>query len=285
MSNISFVFFGTDSFAVTVLEQFEKTGLIPSLIITVPDKPQGKKQITLPSPVKIWAEKHNILILQPNKLDDQFTLKLKAYNLQLFIVASYGKIIPKNILDIPKFKTLNIHPSLLPKLRGPSPLEYAILFEKKTGVTIMRLDNEMDHGPIIAQEESKILLPIKRTELEKSLAIQGAKLLINILPKWIGGHLKEQEQEHNNATYTKKIKKEDGLIDLNNPADSYKKILAFDGWPNTHFFIDINNKKTRIIILESTQNNDGSLNIIKIKPEGKKEMLYTDFIRGNKKNN
>lgn len=284
MFKINFAFFGTDSFASTVLEELKRSGLIPSVIISAPNKPQGKKQLIVPSPVKMWAEKHNIPILQPTKLDSEFALELKAKSLQLFIVASYGKIIPQNILDIPKYKTLNIHPSLLPKLRGSSPLEYAILQEKKTGVTIIRLDNEMDHGPIITQEESPIVLPTGRKELERNLAIQGAKMLIDVIPKWIDGSVKEIKQNHAKSTYTEKIKKIDGLIDLENPIESYKKILAFEGWPGAFFLTERNSKKIRVLVLEAKLNHENKLNIIKVKPEGKKEMSYEDFLRGRKSN-
>lgn len=281
MLKMNFAFFGTDSFAYTVLEELKRSGLIPSVIISVPDKPQGKKQLIISSPVKTWAEKHNIPVLQPTKLDSDFILEFGIWNLEFSLVASYGKIIPQNILDIPKHKTLNIHPSLLPKLRGPSPLEYAILQEKKTGVTIIRLDSEMDHGPIITQKESPIVLPVWRRELEKNLAIQGAKMLIDIIPKWIDGSTKEIEQNHSKANFTKKIKKTDGLLDLANPIESYKKILAFEGWPGAYFFAERNGDKIRVIVLDAKLKTDQTLEIIKVKPEGKKEMLYSDFIRGN----
>lgn len=283
MLNIKFSFFGTDLFALTVLQELEKKGLLPSLIVTVPDKPQGKNKEIINSPVKNFALKHNIPLLQPAKFDVDFASQLKAKSLQLSIVASYGKIIPQQILDIPKHKTLNIHPSLLPKLRGPSPLEYAILNEQKTGVTIIRLDNEMDHGPIVAQEESTLALPIKRSVLEQALAKQGADLIVGILPKLISGTLEEIEQNHSDATYTEKVSKNDGLIDLNKPVEAYKKILAFEGWPGAYFFVDRNEKQIRVVVLEAKLNEDGSLNIIKVKPEGKNEMLYTDFLRGDRK--
>lgn len=283
MLNIKFSFFGTDLFALIVLQELEKKGLLPSLIVTVPDKPQGKNKEIINSPVKNFALKHNIPLLQPAKFDVDFASQLKAKSLQLSIVASYGKIIPQQILDIPKHKTLNIHPSLLPKLRGPSPLEYAILNEQKTGVTIIRLDNEMDHGPIVAQEESTLLLPIKRSVLEQTLAKQGTDLIVQILPKLISGTLEEIEQNHSDATYTEKVSKNDGLIDLNKPIEAYKKILAFEGWPGAYFFVDRNEKQIRVIVLEAKLNEDGSLNIIKVKPEGKNEMLYTDFLRGDRK--
>ncbi|MFM2357794.1 MAG: hypothetical protein RJA61_531 [Candidatus Parcubacteria bacterium] len=279
MSNISFAFFGTDHFAVCVLNQLEKDGLMPKVIIAVPDKPQGKKQTVIEAPTKIWAKERNIEVLQPEKLNTEFVNVLSQNSYEVFIVASYGKIIPQTILDIPKRKTLNIHPSLLPQYRGSSPLENAILHSTKTGVSVMRLDDKMDHGPILAQKECDFVLPVQRNILEERLAEEGGKLLGEILEAWISGTLPEREQNHSQASYTEKIKKEDGLLDLSKPFQSYKKILAYYGWPGTYFFSDKNNKKIRVLVTEADFTNEKLL-IKKVKPEGKKEMSYEDFLRG-----
>ena len=140
---INFAFFGTDEFAVAVLKYLSTYHLSPALIITTPDKPKGRKLAFTPSPVKVWAE--------TNKINVGPAMSNISSQFDLFIVASYGKIIKKEILDLPKFGTLNVHPSLLPKYRGPSPIQTAILNgDGKTGVTIMLLDNQVDHGPILA---------------------------------------------------------------------------------------------------------------------------------------
>jgi len=280
---INYVFFGTDRFAVLVLEELYRHDFLPKLIITVPDKPQGKHQLIVPAAAKVWAETHKVPVLQPEKLDQEFISHLSKQVWDVFIVASYGKIIPQKILDIPKRKTLNVHPSLLPKLRGSSPLENAIIKEDKTGVTIMRLDSQMDHGPIVAQEESDATLPLPRNILEEKLARHGGVLLSKILPEWILGNIEEKNQDENIATYTEKIKKEDGLLDLSKTNESYRKILAFQSWPGTHFITERNGKKIRVIVTEALL-KDGELVIQKVKPEGKKEMQYTDFLRGERKN-
>src|SRR3989344_6086527 len=155
MSNLNFAFFGTSEFAVKILGRLIESGYIPSLVVTTPDKPQGRKMIMTSPPVKVFAQKHNLKIVQPERLAVKPPLGgLTAKSFDLFIVASYGKIIPKSILDIPKFGTLNVHPSLLPKFRGPSPIQAFILSgEEKTGATIMLMDEQVDHGPILAQRK------------------------------------------------------------------------------------------------------------------------------------
>lgn len=276
------VFFGTSSFSIGVLDALKKEGIVPALIVTAPDKPRGRKLIVTPPPVKIWAQENNIPFLQPEKLDDAFAHRLQTTNYGLFVVASYGKIIPKQVLDIPKHGTLNVHPSLLPKLRGASPIQSAILSEESTGVTIILLDEKMDHGPIIAQEEVPVTLwPPKESVLEKILAEAGGKLLANIIPKWIDGNIEPKEQEHERATYTKKFTKEDGLIDLSDdPTTNYRKIQAFEVWPKAYFFTERHGKQTRVAITDA-ELIEGILVIKKVTPEGKKEMNYEDFLRGN----
>lgn len=279
----AFTFFGTDGFAVFVLEELQKEGFVPSLVVAVPDKPQGRNKEIVSSPVKVWAEKHKIHLLQPEKLDDSFVTELKKSSWDLFIVASYGKIIPQKVLDIPQKQTLNIHPSLLPKFRGPSPLENAILYDEKTGVTIMRLDEKMDHGPIVAQEEFPIPLPVRKDILEEKLARQGGKLLASSINNWLTGKIKEITQDETGVTYTKKITKEDGLIDLDKPKEAYRKILAFIGWPGAYFFTERNGKKIRVIVTDAALSETGELVITKVKPEGKSDMSYESFLRGTQK--
>ena len=168
MSSIKFVFLGTSELSVKILEKLIESGHIPSLVVTAPDKPKGRKMIMTPSPVKVFAQKNNLKIIQPEKLNSELFQKtdlpgLPSQSLRatmqdgfssdydLFIVASYGKIIPKSIFEIPKFGILNVHPSLLPKFRGPSPIQSFILSgEEKTGVTIMLMDEQVDHGAILA---------------------------------------------------------------------------------------------------------------------------------------
>lgn len=285
---MKFVYFGTPKIAVTILDDLKKNGYIPSLIVTSPDKPAGRKLVLTPSPVKSWAIESNIEFITPDKLrDDAVYDKLTEINADVFIVVAYGKIIPQKILDIPKRKTINVHPSRLPLLRGPSPIESSITKGLlNTTVTVMELDAEMDHGPIIIQDEKGISWtrdnPPKGSELEEELSHIGSKLLIEILPKWLISEIESKEQEHDKATYCRKITKEDGLIDINgDPYVAISKIRAYDVWPGAYFFFNHNGKEIRIRIKEA-KIEDSKLKIERVIPEGKNEMNYHDFLRGLK---
>ncbi|MCR4330385.1 MAG: methionyl-tRNA formyltransferase [Patescibacteria group bacterium] len=279
-SSLKMVFFGTPLLAVWVLEELEKGGILPSLVVTAPDKPAGRKLLFTPSPVKVWAQERGIRILEPEKLDDDFISALKTETYDLFIVAAYGKLIPQEVLDIPKHGVLNVHPSLLPQFRGASPIVTAILSgEKETGTSIMLLDRQMDHGPIVAQEHVDISDVPKASKLGERLARLGGVMLVNLIPKWVLGNLKPREQDHTRATYCGKIAKEDGLINLSDdPEKNYRKIRAFDEWPRAYFFSERKGKKIRVVIKDARL-EDGKLVITKVLPEGKREMDYIDFQR------
>ncbi|TSC70936.1 MAG: methionyl-tRNA formyltransferase [Parcubacteria group bacterium Gr01-1014_46] len=281
-------YFGTSKFAVNVLDELKKGGFVPSLVITTEDKPKGRKLTLTPSEVKTWAEKEGVKYIQPKTLKtNEMIDEIRSFSssgFDLFIVCSYGKIIPKNILDIPRFKTLNVHPSLLPKLRGPSPIQSAILSENETGVTIMRLDEEIDHGPILAQEKIEVEWPPYFYNLEKLAGELGGKMLAHIISPWIMGEVKEIEQNHNLATFTKKIEKADGELDMKDPGEiNLRKIRAYCSWPGAYFFKEIDGVKKRIIVKTAHLEN-GELVLERVIPEGKKEMDYTDFLRGIKIN-
>lgn len=287
-----FVFFGTSRFSVILLEELKtKYGITPELIITAPDRPVGRKQIITPPPAKDWAIENDVATFQPETLKentDELVEELQNY--PLFIVASYGKIIPKYILDIPASEhgTLNVHPSLLPKYRGASPIQSQILNdEKHVGTTIMLMDEQMDHGDIIMQKEISFTpeeFPTQYNKVEEKLAIESAGLLADILPKWISKKISTTPQDHDTATFTKIIKKEDGEIiisDTENTEQSranYLKYLAYSEWPKTFFFFEKEGKKMRAIITEALFEN-GVFTIKKVIPEGRDEMSYADFQR------
>ena len=277
-NSIQFVFFGTDKFSIIVLDERKKAGFIPSLVVTAQDKKQGRGMKLTPPSTKIWAEKNSVQFLQPEKLDGNFYDELAASGYEPFIVASYGKIIPKKILEIPKHGALNVHPSLLPLYRGPSPIQSQILDNADgVGVTIMLMDEEMDHGPIVAQKQLKFsIFNFQFSKLHDELAYMGGQLLAEVIPNWIEGKITPQEQNHSEATYTKKITKKDGLIDLNDdPKLNYRKYLACSEWPKVYFFK--NNKRIKIKLAEFA---NGEFKIKRVIPEGKKEMDYKDFLRG-----
>lgn len=237
-SNYHTVFFGTPEFAVTILEKLIASPFAPSVVITAPDKPVGRKQKLTPSPVKVFAEKHKIPVLVPQELDEKFIYKLKTINYQLFIVAAYGKIISKSILDIPKHGNINVHPSLLPKLRGASPIQNAILEGlDETGVTIMLMDEKMDHGPILATMKHPVPDSVTSDRLSIELASVGADLLLDVLPRHLAGNITPKEQNHKEATYTKLIKKRDGHINWEEGAlQIERRIRAYTPWPGVYAY-------------------------------------------------
>ena len=283
-NKIKFAFFGTPAFSVIVLDELKTHGFLPSLVITGEDKPKGRNLVITPPEVKIWAKENNIPYIQPKSLKNLDIInEIKSYSkdgFDIFIVASYGKIIPQAVLDIPKKQTLNVHPSLLPKLRGASPIKSAILTEDETGVTIMRLDKDLDHGPIVTQKKVEFeVWPEYAEEVEKTLGKEGGKLLVEILPKWVNGEIQEQEQNHGLATFCGKIEKSDGELDLSlSPEKNLRKIRAYHIWPTTYFF-----KNNKRIIVKRARIENGELVIEKIVPEGKKEMDYIEFLKNNTK--
>ncbi|HEY4479812.1 MAG TPA: methionyl-tRNA formyltransferase [Candidatus Paceibacterota bacterium] len=276
-SPIKFAFFGTPAFAVKVLEELEKKGLLPAIVVTNPDRPQGRSLRVLPSPVKSWAQKHKCAILQPETLDEQFIEHMRLAAMDVFVVAAYGKILPEKLIYLPPRRSLNVHPSLLPKYRGATPIESAIIDdEHEIGVTIICLDKDMDHGPIVAQERAELKVwPMSAPLLEHLLAEQGGRLLARILSDWLFKKIRAVPQHHTLATYTKKIKKDDGLIDFNdNPRKNYLKYLAFDPWPGVYYWSSRGDRRKRIIIKKASF-SDGEFIIERILPEGGREIPFS----------
>lgn len=277
MNSPRIIFFGTPKIGEIVLKELIANRLSPIACITREDKPAGRGQKPTPPPVKILAQKHKIPVLQPPKLKDNqgFFEKLRSLKPDLGIIAAYGRIIPKEVLDIPKHGIINLHPSLLPKYRGASPIQSAILIgEKETGVTIILLDEELDHGPILAQEKLLIANDDTSLSLTEKLGKLGAKLLIDVAPKWISGKIKPRRQDHKKATFTKIFKKEDGYIDSKNPPDPEKfqrMIRAFYRWPGVYTKLRMENGEWKIVKFLP-----GNL----IQPEGKKPMDAKTFLNG-----
>ena len=279
------VFFGTPQLSLWALQEMENAGIVPNLIVTAPAKPAGRGRVLTNTPVYDWASQRKIKTLTPQKIDSEFkdALKKEVGENSLFVVYAYGKILPKDILDIPKYGVINLHPSLLPKLRGPSPIRTAILQDQKNavGISIIFLDEKMDHGPVLFQKKIPLKnWPISGLELDKMLSKEGGKALAEIIPSVIAGEIVLKEQEHKKATYCQFFKKEDAKINLND--DPYKnllKIYAFEGWPVAYF--EENGKKVKIT---KARLEDGKLKILKVIPEGKKEMNYEDYLRGRQNN-
>ncbi|MEK7066746.1 MAG: methionyl-tRNA formyltransferase, partial [Patescibacteria group bacterium] len=277
-------------FSVKILNSLKEANLTPDLIITNPDEPKGRKLILTPPPIKVWAEKNKIKYIQPN------SLKIVPEELKscfdLFIVAAYGKLIPQAVLDLPKHGTLNVHPSLLPKYRGASPIQSAILNgDEETGTSIMLLDAGLDSGPVLAQEKLSLAnwSPTFLELLDKLADISG-KLLVKTIPKWLDGEIRAIDQNHTLATFCKKIEKKFGFIpaeDILSPDlpiekvyEIERKIRALNPDPGTFTIIKSKGKETRVKITKA-KIADKKLIIEKVIPEGKKEMAWEDWKRGN----
>lgn len=233
----SLVFFGTTSLSAYILEQLAKAGYHIKAVITTPDKPVGRKQLITPTPVSEKATELGFDVLKPAKLRGEFTeTNHHLLTADLFVIAAYGKIVPQELLDIPAHGTLNVHGSLLPKYRGASPIQAAILNgDAVTGPTIMLVDAEMDHGDILTTEEIAIADDETFESLEQKMAEVGANLLIKTIPGFLDGSIKPVAQDHAQATYTKLITKEDGFFEIDSPPSAEeldRMIRAYYPWPN-----------------------------------------------------
>lgn len=273
---MKYVFFGTPRFAAIVLEGLLEGGMPPAALVCNPDRPVGRKHVVTPPPTKQLLHGKNIPILQPEKLDSSFIETLHAFEPDFFVVAAYAKIIPKAVLAAPRLGTLGVHPSLLPKYRGSSPIQSVILAgEKETGVTIYHMDEKVDHGAIF--EAATITLDALKTnylDLEEELAEIGAKLLLEIGPELLKGNAKPKPQDESRATLTKKFTTADGNIpekDLTEAEQGNKqkaerivrKINALGVEPGVW---TMRNGK-RVKLLEAEIKN-GALRLSKIQEEG-----------------
>lgn len=279
---MTFVFFGTPEPAVEILEALCAAGYIPALIVTNPDKPKGHHLKFSSSPVKVWALKRNIPCAQPTNLrEPAFIRHLAEIGADVFVVVAFGSILPKELLEMPRRGALNVHYSLLPKYRGASPVESQILFDDhETGVSILHLDEKMDHGPLVAREKVPIAdWPPSAPELRKKLGEAAGRLMVGIIPGWVAGTIQAAPQDEGKATYTRKFVAKDREIRLEEDGyKNYLKIQAFAAW-GTYFFAEKSGKNIRVRI-KKAEWKDGKLVITRVVPEGRKEMSYEDFLRG-----
>ena len=298
------VFMGTPDFAVGALESLVEAGHDVVAVVTQPDKPKGRGKEMQQTPVKACAVKHNIEVFQPVKIKTPEAVEvLKGYGADLFVVAAFGQILSKEILDMPKYGCVNIHASLLPKYRGAAPIQWAILDgEKETGVTIMQMNEGLDTGDML----TKVIVPIEDTDTGESLfdklAEAGAKLLIETIPQIEAGTLKPEPQDDSLSTYAKMIKKEMGLIDWKKEAVVLERLVrGMNSWPSayTHFQgktlkvweTEVETCETEAVpgrVVEVTKNSikvqtGKDLLVLKqIQLEGKKRMDVAAFLLGYK---
>lgn len=299
------IFAGTPEFAVRYLE-----GLIndPAFlivgVITQPDKPSGRKQQLSPSPVKLSAQKSNLKIWQPDNLKTNvdFASEIKAARADLLIVVAYGQIIPPSILELFPKEAINVHPSLLPKYRGASPIQSALLSgETETGISIMLMDEKMDHGPILAQEKISLTGEETNESLHQQFAGIGVNLLIETIKEYLSNEIKPKAQNDAEATYCATITKDQARMNWQDSAKAIKqKIYAFYPWPATWTTLDGQRIKIfpPIKIKKTDSGEPGKIEIVddelivncgkdkiilnKIQLEGKNTITAKDFIRGHK---
>lgn len=276
MPKIKVVFFGTPDFAVPSLEALAKADFFDiKAVITQPDKPVGRHHsTTVPSAVKQAAQSLNLPVFEGLS-------GLKGIEADLGIVVAYGEILPQRLLEQFSFGVVNIHPSLLPKYRGSSPIQAAILNQdKETGVTLIKLDDKMDHGPIVAQTIVHDLSVRDMTagELHDQLAQIGAQMLITYLPDYVAGKIKLIPQDDNLATFTKKITKEDGQIDWQkSPQEIEAHVRAMNPWPGA--WTKWNGKRLIIWRASLPVRTGRDLSLLQI--EGKKKMSFAEFSKGH----
>jgi methionyl-tRNA formyltransferase len=276
-------FFGTPELAVWVLEELQEAGIVPGVVVTAPDKPKGRKLLLTAPPVKVYAEEHGIPAIQPVSLKERGMVpELANSEWDLFIVAAYTIILPQWVLDLPHHGVLNVHPSLLPLMRGPSPVRSSIAQDRQdaVGVSVIKLDAEIDHGPVVAQARVELPeWPVRGTVLDELLFREGGRLLAEVVPLWVKNEIPPEEQDHAKATFTKKFAREDGELTPSDDAyTNYVKYCAMDGWPGTYFFTERNGERVRVKI-NSAEYENGAFVIRTVTPEGKKEMPYEVFLR------
>lgn len=278
----SFIFFGTPDVASETLEILKKYGYIPKLIVTAPDRPVGRHFVMTPPPVKTWAIENAIPYIQPEKITPEVIESLPVTD--VYIVVAYGKILPQALIDRPNLTTLNIHYSLLPRWRGASPVEAALLHgDHETGVSIQKMVFKLDAGPVIAEQKLTIDHNDTTQTLRGKLIPIGAQLLSEqVLPLLTGGAealqsggtLEGKPQDESLATHCGKIKKEDALISLHdNPQTLWNKYRAYHGWPCV-YFLDTDGKRVKIT---EAQFNNGQFIPERVIPEGKKEVSWTEY--------
>ncbi|MDD5071682.1 MAG: methionyl-tRNA formyltransferase [Patescibacteria group bacterium] len=306
MSNrnpIKLIFAGTPDFAVPGFRALLSDKDFKILAaITQPDKPVGRKQILTPSSIKIEAQKNNIPVWQPNKIAE-IKEKIKGAKPDLAVLIAYGQIIPQEILDIPRFGWINVHGSLLPRWRGAACVQAPILAgDKKTGVTVMKIEKGLDTGPILKQTEIKINPEETAETLHDKLAELGAKILSATIKNYINGKIKPEPQDNSMASYAPTLKKEDGKINWEKEAEEIEKMArALNPWPGT--WTKFKNKKLNIKnfnpkILEinkykpgqtflhnnqlAVQCGQNALITKKLQLEGRKKITAEEFLRGYK---
>lgn len=306
MSALRIIFMGTPDLAAASLAALLREPAFAIIaVVTQPDRPKGRDLKLQPSPVKTLALQHQIPVLQPEKARaPSFLAELQALRPELIAVAAFGQILPQSILDLPRLGCLNVHTSLLPKYRGASPIQSALLNgETETGVTIMKMDVGLDTGAILTQRATSIQSDDNAATLHDRLAQLGGELLVTTIRDYAAGKISPRVQAHELATHVAKIKKEDGRIDWTQPAGAiWNRIRAFTPWPGAFTFLPgpsqpvllklwqaepasqtsepgfiLSADKTGLVIGCGT----GALRVTQLQREGSRRMSAAEFLAGH----
>lgn len=299
------IFFGTSDFAATQLQALlGDDAFSVAAVVTKPDKPVGRSKVLTPPPVKVLAESRGIPVYQYASLKNNHDVAglIKKYDVPVCIVVDYGLLLPDELLSIPRKGFVNIHPSALPRYRGPSPIQATLLNgDVQTAITLMQVDAEMDHGPIIAQKALDVPKDVYFMDFRTYLAEHAAAFLTQTLPRYLSGEITPIEQNHHDATFCSMITKDDAQINWANSAVSiYNTIRAYSEWPVAWTHADGKRYKIhRARVLPSVSEKgvpgtfvrgeslrvytgDGLLEITEIQPEGKQKMPAEAFLKGSK---
>lgn len=276
--NLKIVFIGSGSFAEPILKTLILLDFNIIKIITEASKEAGRNKEMVSTPVACLGNVFEKDVIETSDIKKDFDV-IKNLKADIIVLTDFGQIIPQEILDIPKLGAINIHPSLLPKYRGSTPIQNVILSgELKTGVSIIKMVQKVDAGPILAQEEMDIFDFDNSLSLKERLSMLGMQMIVKLLPQIQSGKVKALEQNHTEATHTKKLSKEHGLIDWNESVQKIdRQIRALFPWPGSYTELD---GKRLIIHQAHLENNKLFLDIVQA--EGKKPMTFTDFLRGYK---
>jgi methionyl-tRNA formyltransferase len=301
------VFMGTPEFAVPSLRACLDIGEVAA-VVTQPDKPKGRGQEPAPPPVKALAQSRGIPVLQPAKIRGTgFADSLRAFAPDVCVVAAYGKILPREVLEVPKHGSVNVHASLLPRWRGAAPIQWAIAAgDDRTGVCLMRMDEGLDTGPLLSCAETAIGPEDTSEALHDRLSALGGDLLRRDLPRYLAGELVPVPQPAEGVSYAPLIKKEDGRLDFGrSAAELERRVRAFTPWPGAYVYLREHDalillKIHRAIAAQRTREAppgtilsasaeglevacaEGSLRLLEVQPEGRRRMTAAEFLAGRR---
>lgn len=299
---IRIVFMGSPEFAIPSLRILAENYPVVG-VVTQPDRPAGRGRELSSPPVKLLAQELGLAVMQPERLRQTEAIEqLQAWKPNVIIVAAFGQILRSAVLELPQYGCVNVHASLLPRWRGAAPIQAALLHgDRETGVTIMKMDPGVDTGPLLTQKSTPILEEDDAETLSHRLANLGAELLLETLPMYLEGAIALQEQDEKLATYTPMLKKEDGKLDLNLPAEELqRRVRAFTPWPGA--FITWQGQPFKILRarvipslgakagqrlvlngMPALSTGEGLLVLERVQPAGRKAMRGSEFMAGARK--